>query len=49
MEDKEALLRVLINAAQDLDSAQNFIRRQHPTFELQSLKDVRALIAVMTK
>ena len=49
MEDKEALLRVLSNAAQDLDSAQNFIRRQHPTFELQSLKDVRALIAGMTK
>lgn len=49
MEDKKALLRVLIDAAQDLDSAQNFIRRQHPTFELQSLKDVRAQIAELTK
>ena len=49
MEDKEALLRVLINAAQDIDSAERFIKRQHPTFELQSPKDVRALIAGMTK
>ena len=49
MEDKEALLRVLINAAHDLDSVERFLKRQHPTFELQSLKDVRALIAGMTK
>ena len=49
MENKEALLRVLMNAAQDLDSAQNFIRRQHPTFEMRSLQAVRAHIAELTK
>ena len=49
MEDKEALLRVLMNAAHDLKASQSFIQRQFPNFQMQSLKDVRALIAGMTK
>lgn len=49
MEDKEALLRVLINAAHDLKASQSFIQRQFPNFQMQSLQDLRTLIAGMTK
>jgi hypothetical protein len=49
MEDKEYLLRVPINAAHDLKASQTFIQRQFPQFQMQSLQDLRNLIAALTK
>jgi len=49
MEEKQAILRVLINAAHDLKASQTFIQRQFPQFQMQSLQDLRNLIAEMTK